>query len=104
MYKIINVAKHLCQLKNLFNLKKTKMSNSFENSRRTFAKEVRIVEVGPRDGLQNEKSHISTELKVDLVNQLQKAGCTYIEVGKPVLCIFRKNYACIYLLTKKIKS
>lgn len=56
----------------------------FQNSapiRRSLAKEVRIVEVGPRDGLQNEKNHVSTDLKVALVNRLQEAGCTYIEVG-----------------------
>lgn len=60
------------------------MSNLDENSapiRRSLAKEVRIVEVGPRDGLQNEKNHVSTDLKVALVNRLQEAGCTYIEVG-----------------------
>jgi hydroxymethylglutaryl-CoA lyase len=41
----------------------------------------RIVEVGPRDGLQNEKNHVSTGLKVDLVNKLTAAGCDYIEAG-----------------------
>jgi len=42
---------------------------------------VRIVEVGPRDGLQNEKQVIDTSVKVELVNRLQAAGCKYIEVG-----------------------
>jgi len=42
---------------------------------------VKIVEVGPRDGLQNETAEISTDLKVDLVNQLADAGLTYIEVS-----------------------
>ncbi|GLK90828.1 hydroxymethylglutaryl-CoA lyase [Pseudomonas turukhanskensis] len=42
---------------------------------------VRLVEVGPRDGLQNEKQAISVEAKVQLVNQLSAAGLGYIEVG-----------------------
>lgn len=52
-----------------------------QTQRRSFAKEVRIVEVGPRDGLQNEANHVATDLKVELVNRLQHAGCNYIEVG-----------------------
>ena len=31
-------------------------------------KKVKIVEVGPRDGLQNEKQSISAEVKVELIN------------------------------------
>lgn len=41
---------------------------------------VRIVEVGPRDGLQNEKQ-VSTGAKVKLVNDLADAGLTVIETG-----------------------
>jgi hydroxymethylglutaryl-CoA lyase len=44
-------------------------------------KKVRIVEVGPRDGLQNEKQSIPTAAKIQLVNQLVDAGLRYIEVG-----------------------
>jgi len=51
------------------------------SSAREFAKNVRLVEVGPRDGLQNEKQIIDTNIKVELVNRLQRAGCKYIEVG-----------------------
>jgi hydroxymethylglutaryl-CoA lyase len=40
---------------------------------------MQIVEVGPRDGLQNEKEIISTADKVDYVNQLVAAGHTRIE-------------------------
>lgn len=43
--------------------------------------EVRIVEVGPRDGLQNEKQTIATETKIKLVELLVDAGLNYIEVG-----------------------
>lgn len=42
---------------------------------------VRIVEVGPRDGLQNEKQVIATATKIALVEQLVDAGLGYIEVG-----------------------
>lgn len=44
-------------------------------------KKVRIVEVGPRDGLQNEKNLISTAAKILLIEQLVDAGLTYIEAG-----------------------
>ncbi|MBV8101211.1 MAG: hydroxymethylglutaryl-CoA lyase [Verrucomicrobia bacterium] len=40
---------------------------------------VKIVEVGPRDGLQNEKSVVSTEVKIELINRLSAAGLANIE-------------------------
>ena len=42
---------------------------------------VRIVEVGPRDGLQNEPLSISTDVKVTLIEKLAAAGVSYIEAG-----------------------
>ncbi|UVM23731.1 hydroxymethylglutaryl-CoA lyase [Pseudomonas wadenswilerensis] len=42
---------------------------------------VRLVEVGPRDGLQNEAQPISVADKVRLVDDLSAAGLSYIEVG-----------------------
>ncbi len=42
---------------------------------------VRLVEVGPRDGLQNEAQPISVADKVRLVDDLSAAGLGYIEVG-----------------------
>ena len=41
---------------------------------------VTLVEVGPRDGLQNEKQNVSTAHKVELVTRLQAAGLREIEV------------------------
>jgi hydroxymethylglutaryl-CoA lyase len=41
---------------------------------------VTIVDVGPRDGLQNEKAQVATGHKVELVHRLQAAGLTEIEV------------------------
>lgn len=45
-----------------------------------FPKAVRIVEVGPRDGLQNEQA-VSLQDKIALVNALADAGLTTIETG-----------------------
>lgn len=46
-----------------------------------FPTQVRIVEVGPRDGLQNERGLVSTPDKVEFIRLLSRAGCRYIEVG-----------------------
>ena len=43
--------------------------------------QVRIVEVGPRDGLQNEKTPISVDARVAFIENLVKAGLHTIEVG-----------------------
>lgn len=42
---------------------------------------VKIVEVGPRDGLQNEPAWVSTPVKVDLIERLIDAGLSVIEAG-----------------------
>ena len=42
---------------------------------------LKIVEVGPRDGLQNEKTSLDTETRVELITQLTNAGLSYIEAG-----------------------
>jgi hydroxymethylglutaryl-CoA lyase len=41
---------------------------------------VKLVEVGPRDGLQNEKQTVPANIKIELVRRLQDAGLTEIEV------------------------
>src|SRR3954464_8503697 len=41
---------------------------------------VTLVEVGPRDGLQNEKQPVSAAVKIELVHRLQAAGLKEIEV------------------------
>ncbi|NDV86554.1 hydroxymethylglutaryl-CoA lyase [Aurantimonas aggregata] len=46
-----------------------------------FPSSVRIVEVGPRDGLQNEAKAIPAETKVELIDRLAAAGCRTIEAG-----------------------
>ncbi|KAI8812436.1 hydroxymethylglutaryl-CoA lyase-like protein [Cladochytrium replicatum] len=40
---------------------------------------VKIVEVGPRDGLQNEKSILPTDVKISLINKLSEAGLRSVE-------------------------
>jgi len=42
---------------------------------------VTIVEVGPRDGLQNEKAAVSTADKIEFINRLSAAGLPAIEVS-----------------------
>ncbi len=41
---------------------------------------VQLIDVGPRDGLQNEKQPVSAATKIELVQRLQDAGLTEIEV------------------------
>ncbi len=47
----------------------------------TYPLSVKIVEVGPRDGLQNEKTSLDTDTRVELITQLANAGLSYIEAG-----------------------
>lgn len=46
----------------------------------TLPKQVKIVEVSPRDGLQNEITKIPTELKLQLINALTQSGLQDIEI------------------------
>ena len=45
----------------------------------TLPKRVRIVEVGPRDGLQNEKGEVPTSVKLELIARLAEAGLAVVE-------------------------
>lgn len=45
-----------------------------------YPKHVTLVEVGPRDGLQNEPIFIPSETKIELINQLSQTGLQRIEV------------------------
>ncbi len=46
-----------------------------------YPKHVNLVEVGPRDGLQNEKQEIPAAIKIELVNRLSDAGFRNVESG-----------------------
>jgi len=58
---------------------------------------VKIVEVGPRDGLQNEKQALTVEQRLNFINDLINAGLKSIEVGSCVSAKFS-------LLTPNIKG
>ncbi|HKM15145.1 MAG TPA: hydroxymethylglutaryl-CoA lyase [Marinospirillum sp.] len=46
-----------------------------------FPEFVRLVEVGARDGLQNEANPVSTAIKLELIDRLSDAGLSYIEAA-----------------------
>ena len=46
----------------------------------TLPSRVKLVDVGPRDGLQNEKQAVPAAVKIELVHRLQAAGLKEIEV------------------------
>lgn len=47
----------------------------------SYPKKVKLVEVGPRDGLQNEKRSLTVAQKTELIHRLEQAGLKNIEVG-----------------------
>ena len=47
----------------------------------TLPNHVRVVEVGPRDGLQNEAKPVPMDVKVELIDRLSETGLTAIEAG-----------------------
>ncbi|KAK6071368.1 vacuolar ATP synthase subunit b [Seiridium cupressi] len=63
------------------NLRKYATASDIRNSHQFSDNYVRIVEVGPRDGLQNEKRSIPVATKIELVEKLAKTGLSYIEAG-----------------------
>lgn len=66
--------------------------------------DVKIVEVGPRDGLQNEKEIVSTNDKIQLIQKLADAGCTYIETGAFVSKKWVPNMADSDLVMEGLKK
>lgn len=57
----------------------TYTSTEAVSSNMTYPSFVKIVEVGPRDGLQNEKTIVSTSIKLDLIHALSDCGLSAIE-------------------------
>ncbi len=51
------------------------------SSNKYFPEQVEIVEVGPRDGLQNESSWVPTEIKIELIDKLAQSGIKTIEAA-----------------------
>lgn len=54
-------------------------SRSFQRVIKRNLSSVRIVEVGPRDGLQNEAKILPTDTKIEFINRLSKTGLKTIE-------------------------
>lgn len=52
-----------------------------ESTQPKFDNRVKIVEVGPRDGLQNEKKLVPLATKIELIERLAKTGLQAIEAG-----------------------
>ena len=52
----------------------------FRGRLHNFPTSVRVVEVGPRDGLQNEKTHVPVDTKISFINQLSATGLSEVEV------------------------
>lgn len=48
--------------------------------------EIRIVEVGPRDGLQNETKIVDKSVKIEFIDRLSGIGLKTIEVTRWVRC------------------
>ena len=59
----------------------TRCRRHFAASTRFATDHVRIVEVGARDGLQNEKQVVSLETKLELLDRLVKTGLKNLEAG-----------------------
>ena len=53
----------------------------FNSLRRASNKFVKIVEVGPRDGLQNESKILSAEVKLNFIKLLAESGLKTIEAA-----------------------
>lgn len=51
------------------------------NTQADLPRKVKIVEVGPRDGLQNEKESVPASVKIELVDRLSRAGFLNIEAA-----------------------
>ena len=67
-------------------------------------KKVNIREVGPRDGLQNEKTLIPLKIKTELINRLSDRSFKYIETGafvSPTWVPQMKDSENLYKLIKK---
>ncbi|APH04843.1 hydroxymethylglutaryl-CoA lyase [Bacillus weihaiensis] len=65
-------------------------------------KKVTVKEVGPRDGLQNEKKQINTDDKVKWINMLSHTGLSFIEVTSFVHPKWIPSLADCFEVAKKI--
>lgn len=63
-----------------------------------------MIEVGPRDGLQNEKQFVATEDKLELIERLRLAGLRTIEIGSFVSPKWVPQMADTPQITRQIMS
>lgn len=59
---------------------------------------VKIVEVGPRDGLQNEKNIVPTAVKIELIHRLVSCGLPVVEATSFVSPKWVPQVICLYVL------
>ncbi|XP_046383426.1 hydroxymethylglutaryl-CoA lyase, mitochondrial isoform X2 [Ischnura elegans] len=78
MWKLVHDLYKLCQRKDYDDIGCKEGSTVIPHP--IFPRHVRIVEVGPRDGLQNEKTVVPTNVKIQFINMLAEAGLKTIEV------------------------
>ena len=64
-----------------FKICKTTTTRKFVRTPQRYTEDVRVVEVGPRDGLQNEKIILPLETKLKLIQRLAQTGLGSIEAG-----------------------
>ncbi|XP_076758564.1 hydroxymethylglutaryl-CoA lyase [Xylocopa sonorina] len=64
----------------MFRISRTVAYNLFTKKIRLFSDFVKVVEVGPRDGLQNEKNIVPSDVKVQFIDKLSESGLKTIEV------------------------
>jgi len=81
LLKCRNANLRLRQLRGLTATVSPTRSYSQEHGNHAGNDHVRIVEVGPRDGLQNEKKSIPLSTKIELIERLSRTGLTDIEAG-----------------------
>ena len=81
---------------------------AFSSTPRKLSEEARIVEVGPRDGLQNERSSIPLPTKLELIRRLAGTGVRDIEAGSfvspkwvPQVCTRASEYKQILGLMRR---
>ena len=86
-----------------------KLATISPNSLKNVPASVKIVEVGPRDGLQNEKGQVPTEVKLEFISKLAKSGLKYIEATSfvspkwvpQVRCFFKRSVNFLLFIREK---
>ena len=64
-----------------FSANKSRIGTEVKRHDAVMTDAIKIVEVGPRDGLQNEDSVVDTDGKIEFINQLSLTGLSHIEVS-----------------------